>query len=66
AVDGLFVFIGSNPNTGLFEDQLNLDEGYIQTDRNHATSAQGVWAAGDVEAKTLRQVATAVGDGALA
>jgi thioredoxin reductase (NADPH) len=66
AVDGLFVFIGSNPNTRLFEDQLNLDEGYIQTDRNHATSAQGVWAAGDVEAKTLRQVATAVGDGALA
>jgi thioredoxin reductase (NADPH) len=65
-VDGLFVFIGSDPNTELFKDQIDLENGYIVTDRDHATSQEGVWAAGDVEAKTLRQVATAVGDGALA
>lgn len=65
-VDGVFVFIGSNPNTELFKDQIKLEGGYILTDRDHATSLAGVWAAGDVQAKTLRQVATAVGDGALA
>jgi len=65
-VDGLFVFIGSDPNTELFKDQIDLENGYIVTNRDHATSQEGVWAAGDVEAKTLRQVATAVGDGALA
>jgi thioredoxin reductase (NADPH) len=65
-VDGLFVFIGSDPNTELFKDQIDLENGYIVTNRDHATSQEGVWAAGDVEAKTLRQVATAVGDGAMA
>ena len=65
-IDGVFVFIGSNPNSEIFKDQIALDGGYIVTDRNHATSTPGVWAAGDAEAKTLRQVATAVGDGALA
>lgn len=65
-VDGAFVFIGAIPNTNLFKGQLNLEHGYIVTDRDHLTSQEGVWAAGDVEAKALRQVATAVGDGALA
>lgn len=65
-VDGIFVFIGANPNTALFRDQLELEDGYIVTDREHQTSVPGVWAAGDVQAKSLRQVATAVGDGALA
>lgn len=65
-VDGIFVFIGANPNTALFRDQLELEDGYIVTDREHQTSIPGVWAAGDVQAKSLRQVATAVGDGALA
>ncbi|MCD8479212.1 MAG: thioredoxin-disulfide reductase [Candidatus Cloacimonetes bacterium] len=65
-VDGIFIFIGANPNTALFKDQLELEEGYIVTDREHHTSLEGVWAAGDVQAKSLRQVATAVGDGALA
>ena len=65
-VDGAFVFIGAIPNTKLFEGQLDLDDGYIVTDRDHSTSQDGVFAAGDVEAKVLRQVATAVGDGALA
>ncbi|MFO7659547.1 MAG: thioredoxin-disulfide reductase [Candidatus Cloacimonadaceae bacterium] len=65
-VDGVFVFVGNDPNTKLFEGQLELDNGYIVTDRAHNTSAEGVWAAGDVQSKALRQVATAVGDGACA
>jgi thioredoxin reductase (NADPH) len=66
AVDGIFVFIGNDPNTKLFEGILELEKGYIVTDRAHLTSVEGVWAAGDVQAKALRQVATAVGDGACA
>lgn len=65
-IDGLFVFIGNVPNTAIFEGQIDLEAGYIVTDRKHQTSLEGVWAAGDVEAKALRQVATAVGDGACA
>lgn len=65
-VDGVFIFIGAIPNTKLFEGQLELEDGYILTDRDHSTSLPGIFAAGDVESKTLRQVATAVGDGALA
>jgi thioredoxin reductase (NADPH) len=65
-VDGIFIFIGNVPNTKLFEGQLKLENGYIVTDRAHHTSVKGVWAAGDVQSKALRQVATAVGDGACA
>jgi len=65
-VDGIFVFIGNDPNTKLFTGLLELENGYIITDRAHQTSVEGVWAAGDVQAKALRQVATAVGDGACA
>jgi len=65
-VDGIFIFIGNDPNTKLFEGQLELEDGYIVSDRSHKTSVEGVWSAGDVEAKALRQVATAVGDGACA
>ncbi len=65
-VDGLFIFIGNIPNTVLFKGQLELEEGYIVTDRDHKTNLEGVWAAGDVQSKALRQVATAVGDGACA
>ncbi len=65
-VDGLFIFVGAIPNTALFEGQLDLEDGYILTDRYHLTSQEGVWAIGDVQAGALRQVATAVGDGALA
>jgi len=63
-VDGIFIFIGAIPNTKLFEGQLELVNGYIKSDREQATSVEGVWAAGDVQEKVLRQVATAVGDGA--
>jgi thioredoxin reductase (NADPH) len=65
-VDGIFVFIGNDPNTKLFVGQLELEGGYLVTDRSHKTNVEGVWAAGDVQAKALRQVATAVGDGACA
>ncbi len=64
-IDGVFVFVGMNPNTGLFKDQITLTNGYIQTDCSLQTNIPGVFAAGDVIVKELRQVATAVGDGAL-
>lgn len=66
-VEALFVDIGFLPQTLLFKNQLELDEnGYIVTDENMRTSAEGVYAAGDVRKKTLRQVVTAAADGAIA
>ncbi len=67
AVDGVFVSIGRNPVTSLFEGQLTLDEGgYIVADESTRTNIAGVYAIGDVRAKALRQVVTAVSDGAVA
>lgn len=67
AFDGLFVSIGRKPATDLFASQLALDEGgYIIADESTKTSLDGVYAAGDVRTKTLRQVVTAVSDGAVA
>ncbi|NLK50535.1 MAG: thioredoxin-disulfide reductase [Candidatus Cloacimonetes bacterium] len=63
-VDGIFIFIGNLPNTALFTQQLELDEGYVVTNRKYETNQKGVWAIGDVQKGVLRQVATAVGDGA--
>lgn len=66
-VDGCFLFIGYLPNTKLVENLVKLNErGYIVTNEDMETSQPGIFAAGDVRAKTLRQVATAVGDGAVA
>lgn len=63
----LFVAIGSVPNTALFEGQLELDEnGYVKADETCATSVPGVFVAGDIRTKPLRQVVTAVSDGAVA
>lgn len=62
----LFVFIGYNPNTELFEDKLDLHYGYIKTNENMETEIPGVFAAGDVRVKFLRQVVTATADGAIA
>jgi thioredoxin reductase (NADPH) len=62
--DGLFIFIGYKPNTGLFTDKIVMENGYIVTDEHHETNVPAVYAAGDVETKEVRQVATAVGDGA--
>ncbi len=67
AVDGVFVYVGQKPNTEFLGNALKLDErGYIVTNEEMETSAPGVFAAGDVRAKTLRQVITACADGALA
>ena len=63
---GLFVFAGYEPETSLVKDTLELDHGYLVTDRTQKTSMDGVYAAGDVCVKNLRQVVTAVGDGACA
>lgn len=65
-VDGCFLFIGYLPDTDLFKDQIAMDHrGYILTNENMETNVEGVFAVGDVRAKGLRQVATAVGDGAI-
>lgn len=65
--DGLFVFVGHRPNTAFLQEALALDVGgYIITGEDLSTSVPGVFAAGDVRAKAFRQVATAVGDGAVA
>ena len=64
---GVFVFAGYQPATGLVKGLAELDDqGYVITDRNLKTSVDGLYAAGDVCVKQLRQVVTAVGDGALA
>lgn len=65
-VDGVFVAVGTQPNTELLAGALDLDDaGYIKATETGATSAPGVFAAGDVRAKQLRQVVTAVADGAV-
>ncbi len=64
---GVFVFAGYAPATALIRDLVELnDQGYVVTDRTMKTSVDGLYAAGDVCVKPLRQVVTAVGDGALA
>lgn len=67
ACDGLFVSIGRSPASELFRGQLELDAtGYIVADETTKTSMAGVFAAGDVRTKALRQVVTAASDGAVA
>ena len=63
---GLFGFIGYNPNSKLFEGMLEMENGYIRTDDNMHTNIPGVFAAGDIRVKSLRQVVTAAADGAIA
>ena len=66
-VQGVFVFIGYIPNNELVKDQLELDPlGFVVTDNDMQTSVPGVFAAGDIRSKILRQIATAVGEGATA
>lgn len=65
--DGLFISIGRVPDTEILDGQINLDDsGYILADENMQTSVNGVFVAGDVRAKQVKQVATAVGDGCIA
>ena len=64
---GVFVFAGYSPSTDIFKGKVELDEkGYVITDRKQKTNVDGIYAAGDVCIKDLRQVVTATGDGALA
>jgi thioredoxin reductase (NADPH) len=65
--DGLFVSVGRKPASDLVRGQLQLDEaGYIAADESTRTDIPGVFAVGDVRTKVLRQVVTAVADGAMA
>ena len=67
AVDGFFVSIGRAPATALVAGQLELDEnGYVVAGESTQTNLPGVFAVGDVRAKALRQIVTAVSDGAIA
>lgn len=63
---GLFGFIGYLPKTDMFKDIITLENGYIPTDEDMKTNIPGVFAAGDVRVKSLRQVVTATADGAIA
>jgi thioredoxin reductase (NADPH) len=66
-VDGVFIWVGLKPNTGFVQNKLDLDEwGYIKTDEDLNTSVSGVFAAGDVRSKSVRQITTAVADGTIA
>lgn len=63
---GIFVFIGYLPATDIFEGKVEMENGYIPTDADMRTNIDGVFAAGDCRVKTVRQVVTATGDGAIA
>lgn len=64
---GIFIFVGYQPQTSLFKDSVDMDNfGYIITNENMETNIPGVYAAGDLRPKVLRQVVTAVADGAIA
>ena len=65
--DGVFVSVGRKPATELVKDQLELDaEGYVIADESTKTNISGVYAVGDVRTKKVRQIVTAVADGAIA
>jgi len=64
-VEGVFIFVGINPNTD-FVDVDKDDSGFIKTNQKMETSVDGIFAAGDCRTTPLLQVATAVGDGAIA
>lgn len=66
-VDGVFIWVGTRPNTEFIRETVACDEnGFIITDAEMATSVPGIFAAGDCRDKMLRQISTAVGDGATA
>lgn len=63
---GIFVFIGYTPETRIFEGKIDMEKGYIITDENMNTNIPGVYAAGDLRVKDVRQAITASADGAIA
>jgi len=67
SADGVFIFIGLKPNTGLFRDGLEYDQwGFIKTNEDMKTNIPGVYAVGDIISKKYRQITTAVADGTIA
>lgn len=65
--DGLFVYIGSRPNSDMFKEYITTDErGYIPTNEKMMTNISGVYAVGDIRVKDYRQLTTAVSDGTIA
>jgi thioredoxin reductase (NADPH) len=65
--DGVFIFIGHDPNSDMFAGQLARDEfGYVITDREMRTNVEGIFAGGEVQDRIFRQVATSVGQGTAA
>lgn len=67
ATDGVFIYVGMNPGTGFVKGKVALDErGYIIANERMETNVDGVYGAGDARVKYLRQVVTAVNDGAIA
>ena len=65
--NGIFIAVGRIPNNALFKDQIELDEeGYAAADETTKTNIPGVFAAGDIRRKPLRQIVTAASDGAVA
>jgi thioredoxin reductase (NADPH) len=66
-VDGLFIYVGNKPSSAPYRSLVKLDEqGFIQTDDLMRTATPGVFAAGDIRVKSLRQIVTAAADGAIA
>lgn len=66
-VSAVFIAVGMNPQTDIFKDFVDLDEkGYIKAGEDCKTSSEGIYAAGDIRTKPLRQIVTAVADGATA
>lgn len=64
SVDGVFIAVGITPNSAPYEGLVDMDHGYIRADETGATSVSGIYAVGDVRTKQLRQIVTAVADGA--
>jgi thioredoxin reductase (NADPH) len=64
--DGVFIFIGHNPNTKMFAEQVEMENGYIKVDNHMNTSVAGVYAAGEAADPHFRQVITSAGMGAAA
>lgn len=65
-MDGLFIAVGMEPKTALVEGQIELENGYVKAGEDTRTSVRGVYAAGDLRTKPLRQVVCAASDGAVA